>query len=66
MCACVCERERGRKESKRPTAAKARSPDIIEDDISDYPKDRNLSLSVLYFQLFYCPAFSGYAALNSV
>lgn len=40
---------------ERPTAAKAGSPDIIEDDISDYPKDRNLSLSVVYFQLFYHP-----------
>lgn len=67
MSVSVHARERGRKkERERPTAAKARSPDIIEDDISDYPKDRNLSLSVIYFQLFYRPAFSGYAALNCV
>lgn len=29
------------------------TPDIIEDDISDYPKDRNLSLSVI-FQISSC------------
>lgn len=57
------EKERVR---ERCTTAKARSPDIIEDDISDYPKDRNLSLSAIYFQLFYCSAFSRYAALNFV
>lgn len=38
--------------SEKRTAAKAGSPDIIEDDISDYPKDRNLSLSVIYFNCF--------------
>lgn len=56
-CARVNRRSLDRKKElekrQRPTAAKAGSPDIIEDDISDYPKDRNLSLSVLYFQLFY-------------
>lgn len=51
---------------ERPTAAKATSPDIIEDDISDYPKDRNLSLSVIDFQLFYRSAFSGNVALSCV
>lgn len=69
LCKCVCERMKGRKTEcwrERPTAAKARSPDIIEDGISDYPKDRNLSLSVIYFQLFYRPAFSQYVVLNSV
>lgn len=60
------EREKERELGERPTAAKARSPDIIEDDISDYPKDRNLSLSMIYFQLFYRPAFSEYVAFNSV
>lgn len=44
------------RESERETHS--RSLDIIEDDISDYPKDRNLSLSVIYLQLFYHPAFS--------
>lgn len=61
MCARVSRRSFDRKKERkkelgkreRPTAAKAGSLDIIEDDISDYPKDRNLSLSVLYFQLFY-------------
>lgn len=69
VCVSVYARKRRGREREsqreRPTAAKARSPDIIEDDISDYPKDRNLSLSVIYLQLFYRPAFSRYAALNS-
>lgn len=68
LCKCAWVREGGRKrarERERPTGAEARSPDIIEDDISDYPKDRNLSLSMIYFQLFYRPAVSGYAALKS-
>lgn len=47
VCVCVTESK-----SERPMAARARSPDIIEDDISDYPKDTNLSLSVIYFNCF--------------
>lgn len=50
--------ENGGKQSEGPTAAKPRSADIIEDDISDYPKDRNLSLFMLQFQLDHCYAFS--------
>lgn len=42
----------GEREWERHSAAKARSPDVIEEDISDYPKDRNLSLSMIYLQLF--------------
>lgn len=49
LCGFECVRPR---ERLRPTAAKARSTDIIEDDISDYPKDRNLSLSVIYLNCF--------------
>lgn len=58
LCLYVRESDRERRVRERPTAAKTRSPDIIEDDISDYPKDRNSSLSKIFFQLFYCPAFS--------
>lgn len=53
MCPWEADRKKELEKRQRPTAAKAGSLDIIEDDISDYPKDRNLSLSVLYFQLFY-------------
>lgn len=57
--ACSCEsafirqKERAWERGRDPTVAKAGSLDVIEDDISDYRKDRNLSLFVLYFQLFY-------------
>lgn len=49
----LCDVEGGKeREGERLAATKARSPDIIEDDISDYPKDRNLSLSAIDLQLF--------------
>lgn len=49
-CVSVHVREdcRGR---QRPTTTRASSLDIIEDDISDYSKDRNLSLSVIAFSV---------------
>lgn len=60
---CILE---GRRKRKRERETHSRSLDIIEDDISDYPKDRNLSLSVICLQLFYHPAFSEYVAFNCV
>lgn len=50
VCVRVHVREDCR-ERQRPTTTRARSPDIIEDDISDYSKDRNLSLSVITFSV---------------
>lgn len=58
------DRKKELEKRQRPRAAEAGSLDIIEDDISDYPKDRNLSLSVLYFQLFL--SFPEFVAFNSL
>lgn len=61
---CWPVQERKEESNERPTAAKTTAPDIIEDDISDYSKDRNLSLFVVHFLLDYCFGFSGFLSMT--